>query len=134
MTFSLYMADHYLFHPVLSVMCHIFCQLVFLSISLYITPSSLSCSIPASSSTDFLFLRFCTDMISYPRHRPNYFSRLFYGVRVHLFSDVIYIILLKSVEVSKLQVAILARSSWDMSQTVRCLKAHLVTSLRLSSA
>ena len=42
--------------------------------------------------------------------------------------DIIYtIILLKSVAVSKLQVAILARSSWEMSETVRIDRKHILS-------
>ena len=57
-----------------------------------------------------------------------------YGINYQqsVYMIVYTIILLKSVEVSKLQVAILARSSQEMSQTVRIVWKHILSQVRVS--
>ena len=54
------------------------------------------------------------------------------GLGSQSFTEHIYIILLKSVDVSKLQVAILARSSREMSRTVRIDWMHIMSWVRVS--
>ena len=52
LTISLCRAGQYLSHPVFSVLCHVFSQLVFLHVSLYVVPPSLSRSASAPSPRD----------------------------------------------------------------------------------
>ena len=42
LTISLYRAGQYFSHPVFSILCHVFSQLVFLHVSLYVVPPSFS--------------------------------------------------------------------------------------------
>ena len=49
LTISLCRAGQYLSHPVFSVVCHVFSQSVFLHVSLYVVPPSLSRSASAPS-------------------------------------------------------------------------------------
>ena len=52
LTISLCRAGQYLSHPVFSVLCHVFSQSVFLHVSLYVVPPSLSRSASAPSPRD----------------------------------------------------------------------------------
>ena len=52
LTISLCRAGQYLSHPVFSVLCHVFSQSVFLHVSLYVVPPSLSRSASAPSHRD----------------------------------------------------------------------------------
>ena len=56
-------AGNYLCHPVFSVLCHVFSQLVFLHIFPYIIPPSLFRSASDPSPRNFKYQRFCTDVI-----------------------------------------------------------------------
>ena len=78
MTISLCRAGQYLSHPVFSILCHVFNQLVFLHVSLHVVPPSLfrSTSAPSpktSSPSEFeqMWLR------SRLKQCPNHFSLLF---------------------------------------------------------
>ena len=79
LTISLRRAGQYFSHAVFSILCHVFGQLVFLHVSLYVAPSSLFRSASASSPrnphlSDFaqMWLRFRL------KQWPNHFSLLFY--------------------------------------------------------
>ena len=52
LTISLCRAGQYLSHPVFSVLCHVFSQSVFLHVSLYVVPPSLSRSASAPYPRD----------------------------------------------------------------------------------
>ena len=63
LTISLYRAGQYFSHPVFSVLCHVFRQLLFIHVSLYVVPPSLSwsASVPPPEESQ----RFCTDVVGF---------------------------------------------------------------------
>ena len=77
LTISLNRAGQYFCHPVFSVLCHVFSQLVFLHVSLQVFPPSLSRSVSLPPPRHLQSQRFCTDVARSLEQWSNHFSLLF---------------------------------------------------------
>ena len=80
LTISLCRASHYISHPVFSILCHVFSQLVFLHVSMYVVPPSLFnrplLLLPETYSlNDFAQMWLCSCLKQWPKHFNLLFSR-----------------------------------------------------------
>ena len=91
---SLCRAGHYFSHPVISILCHVFSQLVFLHVFLYVVNPSLiwSASAPSprnvSRLSDFAHMWLCSRLKQWSNHFSLVFQEIFNRFYVRLLTDV----------------------------------------------